>query len=136
MSAGVSRLIGGFLLSALVALGGSPAWSAENLQLRRCSKQAVVSDASGGGETLSDLSDSPAIVCSVDFIPTSNGGYVVLKDSPDDTVSHAQAVTVGEVGASTALNSNHAYYGELGRLTQFGLEVQVSNGTAIISWDN
>ena len=131
----VLRLLGvGVLLSALVALGGRSTWSAENLQLRRCGK--VTNVGIRVGTTLSDLSDQPAIVCSVDFVPSAANGYVELWDSPDDTVTHGQAVTVGDVGSATAQNGAFAYYGELGRLTQFGLEVRVVNGTAWVAWDD
>ena len=132
----VIRAIGlGILLSALVALGGMPSWSAENLQLRRCTKVTTITHTTGP-VALSDLSDVPSIICSVDF--TSNGvnGFVQIFDSPTDSTSHGQAVTVAEIGAAASNNSASAYYGELGRLTQFGLEVQVLRGTAVVSWDD
>ena len=138
MSGRVTRLGRGIaLLSACLALGGArPSWAAVDMGLRRCTQLTVVSDADGGSETLSDLSDSPSIICSVDFTPTSNAGFVRLVDSPTDDITHGQAVTVGEASAATAANSAHAYYGELGRLTQFGLEAEVYRGVAIIHWDN
>lgn len=136
MSARVRRLIAvGSLLSVLVALGGRPARSAENLQLRRCTKVTAISNLSGA-EAMSDLSDTPSLICSIDFVPTSANGFVRVFDSPDDTYTHAQAVTVGEASGATAINSAHAYYGELGRLTQFGLDVEVYRGVAIISWES
>ena len=125
------------LLSSVTLLGGaSPLLAAENLALKRCGKISVVADTDGGPETYTDLSDSPSIICSVDFMPSATNGFVRLVDSPDDTITHAHAVTVAEVGGTTVGLSNAAYYGEYGRLTQYGLEAEVRGGTAIISWDD
>lgn len=109
---------------------------APDVGLKRCTQVTVVSDADGGSETLTDLSDTRAVVCSVDFVPTRANGLVRLVDSPDDTITHGQARTVAEASSDAANKSAHAYYGELGRLTHFGLEAEVSGGYAVIHWDD
>lgn len=121
----------GLLLVAPPAFAQAP-----DQGLKRCTQVTLVSDANGGDETLSDLSDTPSIVCSVDFVATSANGFFRLVDSPDDTITHAQARTVGEGGAATAGNPAAVYYGELGRLTHFGLEAEVVGGYAVVHWDN
>ena len=101
----------------------------------RCNQVSVVSDTSTtGSDALSDLSDLPARICSVEFIANAANGWAAVFDSPSDSETHAQAVVKSEPGAATALNSDWRYYGEEGRPTQFGLDVRVVNGVAIISW--
>ena len=132
----IKRAFGLLLLSALVALGGSRCFAAENSQLRRCGKIATVTDSDGGPETLTQLSAVPAVICSIDWVSTSSNGFVRLIDSPDATITNVQAVTVGEASAATALNADHAFYGQLGRLTQFGIIAEVFQGVAVISYDD
>src|SRR3972149_3203131 len=68
----------------------------------RCNQVTTVTDASGGAETLSDLSDRPARICSVDFTANGANGWAAVFDSPDDTTTHAQAVVKSEPGAATS----------------------------------
>ena len=100
----------------------------------RCNQVTTVTDASGGAETLSDLSDSSARICSVDFLANGSNGWAAVFDSPDDTPTHAQAVVKSEPGAATSGNSDSRYYGDDGRPTNYGLDVEVINGTVIIQW--
>ena len=100
----------------------------------RCNQVTTVTDASGGAETLSDLSDVPARICSVDFLANGANGWAAVFDSPDDLPTHAQAVVKSEPGAATAGNGDSRYYGDEGRPTNHGLDVEVVNGTLIIQW--
>ena len=104
------------------------------VQAGRCNQVTTVQDVDGGSETFSDLSDRPALICSVEFTAFAANGYATVFDSPDDTLSHAQAVVKSEPGAATAGNSASLWYGDDGRQTRHGLDVQVVRGTAIIQW--
>ena len=100
----------------------------------RCNQLSVVTDASGGSETRSDLLDLPVRVCSVEFIANGANGFVLAYDSPDDTLGHAQMTETAEAGAAVSGDSAYRWYGEDGRPTRFGLDLEVFNGTAIVSW--
>ena len=100
----------------------------------RCNQVTTVSDPSGGALTRSDLSDRLARICAVDFTANGANGIAVVFDSPDDTETNGQAVVKAEPGAATSGNSQAMWFGEEGRLTNFGLDVLVINGTAVIQW--
>ena len=100
----------------------------------RCNQVSVIQDVNGGGETFSDLSDTPVRICSVEFTAFAAGGYATVFDSPDDTLSHAQMQIKSEPGAATAGNSEQRWYGEEGIPTRHGLDVQVYRGTAVVLW--
>ena len=100
----------------------------------RCNQVSTITDASGGSETTSDLSDSAAVICSVEFFANGADGWAAIWDTPDDTTTHAQALVKAEPGAATAGNSESRWYGAEGRPTRFGLDVEVVNGTVIIEW--
>ena len=118
---------------ALLAAGGLLAFPPV-VQAGRCNQVTTVQDVDGGSETFSDLSDRPALICSVEFTAFAANGYATVFDSPDDTLTHAQAVVKSEPGAATAGDSVSRWYGEDGRPTNFGLDVQVYRGTLVIQW--
>ena len=100
----------------------------------RCNQVSTVQDIDNGAETLSDLSDSAALICSVEFTASGANGYATVFDSPDDTLSHAQAVIKSEPGAATSGDSVDRNFGSDGRPTRHGLDVQVHRGTLVIQW--
>lgn len=120
------------LLIAVGLVGGllapSPAWAG------RCNQVTTVTDASGGAETISDISDRAALICSVEFIANGSNGWAAVYDTPDDSFSNTQATVKSEPGSATALNSVQRYYGPDGIPTRFGIDVEVVNGTLVIQW--
>lgn len=120
-------VLAGLVVGGLLALPPSAHAS-------RCNQVTTVTDASGGATTTSDLSDVAARICSVDFTSNGSNGWAAVFDSPDDTLTHAQAVVKSEPGAATAGDGDARYYGEEGRPTNYGLDVEVNNGTVIIQW--
>lgn len=121
------------LLLIVVGLVGGliaplPAWAT------RCNQVNTITDASGGTDTLSDISDSAALICSVQFFANGANGWAEVFDSPTDLPTHAQATAKSEPGAATSGNSEFLNYGPDGIPTRFGLDADVVNGTLIIQW--
>ena len=63
---------------------------------------------------------------------TGPNGAAYAVDSPDGTVSHAQAVVVADVGAATSGDMGAA--GAIDRYTNFGLAIVTGNCVATYSW--
>lgn len=115
------------VVAGLLAMVLSPAAFAAS-----CNQVNVVTDTAGG--TLSDLSDQAARICAVEFLANAANGWAAVWDTPDDTPTHGQAQPKAHLGAAAAYNSDQREYGESGRLTRFGLDVEVVRGTLIIQW--
>ena len=118
----VEKALAVWLLGCLLA----PAASAAT-----CNQVDVITDTGG---TLTDLSDRPGTICSVEFIANAANGWAAVWDTPDDTVTHDLAVPKSEPGAAVAFDSDARDYGPDGRPTRFGIDVEVVNGTLIVQW--
>lgn len=102
-------------------------WAADG-----CTRISEVISVAGGTRT--DLSDRPVRICSVEFIATASNGWAQLYDSPDDTPTHGQAYNLAEPGAATSGNSVFGWFGESGKTSRYGLDVETQGGRVIIHW--
>ena len=100
----VKRALAVWLLGCLLAPAASAA---------QCNQVDTITDTVGG--TLTDLSDRPGTICSVDFVANAADGWAAVWDTPDDTTTHDQAIVKSEKGAAVAFDGDSSEYGPDGR---------------------
>ena len=90
-----------------------------------------------GVMTTTSLSSRPARLCGVHFIVNNagGGGFCQVFDSPDSTdVAHAQSRIIAEPGGTAAGDADHAWFGDNGYPTRFGLGVVAAGGRCIVHY--
>ena len=98
-----------------------------------CTETTEVTTA--GASSYTSLSDRPARLCGVHLIATAANAWCHVIDSPSSTnPTHGQARTIAEPASATSLNGDHAWFGDNGYPTRFGLGVAVTNGRCIVHW--
>ena len=85
--------------------------------------------------TTTVLSNRPARLCGAHLVATMNNGWCQVFDSPDSTdPTHGQSRTIAEPGSGDNGWGDHAWFGDNGYPTRYGLGVRVSGGRCIVHY--
>ncbi len=126
----------GWLVGIMLGLLATPAWAGPDVGLHRCVNMSFISDTSTTADTFTSLSSTPAIVCSVDFRANQNTAWFELFDAASGVETDTNVRVVSESGEATSGNGKSLFFGDNGRLTVWGLQARVKDGTLVVHWSN